>query len=78
MLRPACSLDKSVYPLLCFILYSKAELGCYSGYPLISCFCIPIPCDEKDFVCVLVLEGLAGWGIDLGYYDVEWFALGMN
>jgi len=58
---------------------------------LTSYFCIPVPDDEKDifFVVVLVLEGLidlnkiiqlqvfgiAGWGIDLDYYDVEWFRL---
>ena len=22
--------------------------------------------------------GISGWGIDLNYYDVEWFALDMN
>ena len=59
-----------------------------------SYFCIPVPDDEKDifFVVVLVLEGLidlnkiiqlqvfgiAGWGIDLDYHDIEWFALEMN
>ena len=44
-----------------FISFSKAKLVCYSGYLLTSCFCIPIPCDEKDiFFLVLVLEGLVG------------------
>ena len=54
-----------------------------------SCFCIPVPYDEKDiFFLVLFLEGvvghrtgqcgIGGWGIDLDYCDIEWFALGMN
>ena len=55
-----------------------------------SYFFIPVPCDEKDiFICVLVLEGLVelfnfilfsitGWGIDLDYCDIEWFALEMK
>ena len=80
-------------PLLCFILYSKAKLTCYSRYLLTSYFCIPIPYDEKDtfFWCSFqkVLEvfiellkfsffGISGWGIDLDYCDVEWFALKTN
>ena len=58
-----------------------------------SYFGIPVPYDEKDiFFLVLVLEGLvglhrtvqlqllqhSGWGIDLDYCDIEWFALEMN
>ena len=76
--------------LSCFILYSKAKLACYSTYCLTSNFCIPVPYDEKDiFFLVLVLEGLqvflerfnfrffgiSGWGIDMDYCDIEWFAL---
>ena len=56
-------------------------------------FCIPILYNEKDFFFgVLVLEvlvglhrtiqlqplGISGWGIDLDYCDIEWFALEMN
>ena len=57
-------------------------------------FCIPIPYDGKDFFffLVLVLKGLvgyqrtfklqllgtSGWGIDLEYCDIKWFALEMN
>ena len=26
----------------------------------------------------LQLFCISGWGIDLDYYDIEWFALGMN
>ena len=76
----------------CFILYSKAKLVCHSRYLLTSYFCIPVPYDEKNiFSLVLVLEGLLGlhrtiqhffsisaWGIDLDYYDTEWFALEIN
>ena len=58
-----------------------------------SYFCIPVPYNEKDiFFGVLVLKGLVGlhrtvqlqllqhtgWGIDLDYCDIEWFALEMN
>ena len=57
-------------------------------------FCIPVPYNEKDifFGCLLVLKGLvglhrtiqlqllqhSGWGIDLDYGDIEWFALEIN
>ena len=72
LLWPVCSLgndslgyDQCVFlfyqPLPCFILYSKAKFACYSRYFLTSCFCIPIPYNEKDiFFGVLVLEGLGG------------------
>ena len=58
-----------------------------------SYFSTPVPYDEKDiFFGVLVLEGLVGlhrtvqlqllsitgWGIDLDYSDIEWFALKTN
>ena len=37
----------------------KAKFACYSRYLLTSCFCIPVPYEEKDiFFWVLVLEGL--------------------
>ena len=62
-------------------------------YLLTSCFCIPVPCDEKDIILgVLVLEFLVGvhrtiqlqlplhwWlGTDLDYCDTEQFALEAN
>ena len=59
-----------------------------------SYFFIPVPYDEKDFFffLMLVLEdfvslyrpfnfsffSVSGWGIDLDYCDIEWFALDMN
>ena len=55
-----------------------------------SYFCIPIPCDEKNiffiFLVLLVFIelinfryfGISGWGFDLDYCDVEWFASEMN
>ena len=88
-----CSLAKTLLPLLCFILYSKAKFACYCRCFLTSCFCIPVPYNEKDiFWGVLVLKGLVGlhrtvhfsffsvtgWGIDLDYCDIEWFALETN
>jgi len=33
-------------PLLCFILYSKAKLACYSRYLLTSYICIPTSHEE--------------------------------
>ena len=77
----------------CYILCSEAKLACYYRYLLISYFCIPVPYGEKDiFFGVLLLEGLvglhrpfnfsffsvSGWGTDLDYCDVEWFALETN
>ena len=55
-------LTKLYQPFLFFILYSKAKLIYYSRFLLTSCFCIPIPYDEKDifFFLVLVLKGLVG------------------
>ena len=76
--------------MLYFILYSKANLACYSRYLLTSHFCIPVPYDEKViFWGVLILEGLielfsfsffsiSGWGTHLDYWDIEWFALETN
>ena len=43
-------LPKLCWPLPCFILYSKAKLTCFSRYLLTSCFCIPVPYDEKDII----------------------------
>ena len=48
LLWPVCSLSKTLLPLPCFILYSKAKLACYSRYLLTSYFCIPVPYEEKD------------------------------
>ena len=47
-------LAKLCQTLPCFILYSKAKFACYYRYLLTSCFCIPIPYDERTFVCVCV------------------------
>ena len=60
---------------------------------LTSYFCIPAPYNEKDifFGCQFqkILQvfiepfnfsffSITGWGIDLDYCDIEWFALEMN
>ena len=92
LLWAACSLDKTLlaFALLHFVL--QGQTCCYSRYLLTSYFCIPVPYDEKDIFFVLVLEGLvgphriiqlqflriSGWGIDLDYCDVQWFALETN
>ena len=86
--------QQNCQPLPCFILYSKAKFACYSRYILTSYFCILISYDEKNiFFWVSVLEDLvslhrqpfgfsffrvSGWGIDLNYCDIEWFALETN
>ena len=41
---------KLCQPSPCFILYSKAKLACYSRCILTSCFCIPVPNDEKNII----------------------------
>ena len=80
-------------PLPCCILYFKAKLASYSGYLFTSYICTTIPQDEKDIffwckfqkVLQFFLElfkfnffSISGWGIDLDYCDVEWFALETN
>ena len=84
---------KLYQPLPCFILYSKTKFACYSRCLLTSYFCILVPCNEKDifFGCQFqkvlqvfieplnfILFSITGWGIDLDYCDIEWFALEMN
>ena len=76
-----------------FILYSKAKFSYYSMYLLTSNFCFPVPYSEEDifFECYfwkilyVFIEpfsfsffSITGWGIDLDYCDIEWFALEMN
>ena len=54
-------LAKLYWPLSCFIPYSKAKFACYPRCFLTSLFCIPVPYNEKDIFCgVLVLKGLVG------------------
>ena len=46
-------LAKLCVAFILFILYSKVKLACYSMYLLISYFCVPIPCEEKDIFFVV-------------------------
>ena len=74
-----CVLLTKLYPLSCFILYSrKPKFAYYSLYLLTSYFCIPIPYDEKDIfcLCVLDLEGLVGIEQINQYSEVLWNNLG--
>ena len=79
--------------LPCFIPYSKAKFACYSRCFLTSYFCIPVPYNEKDLflecqfskILQVFIEpfnfsffSITGWGIDLYYSGIEWFALEMN
>jgi len=68
------SLDKT---LLAFALLH------YSGYFLISCFCIPIACDEKNIFCWCYFQKVFIEPVNFSFFgitdcDVEWFALEMN
>ena len=58
LLWPACSIDKTLLALSCFILHSKAKLPYYSRHLLTSYFCILICYGEKYLM--LVLESVAG------------------
>ena len=60
LLRPVCSLDKTLlaFAQLHFVL--KDKLASSSRYFLTSYFCITIPNDEKDISLVLILEGVVG------------------
>ena len=83
-----CSIGKTLLALF-LTLYSKAKLACYSRYLLTSYFCIPVPYCEKDIFLLGVSSSrsffielfnfsffdLSGWGKDLDYCDIEWFAL---
>ena len=44
---PVCSLDKTLLPLPCFILYSRAKLACSCSYLLLSTFGFQSPMMEK-------------------------------
>ena len=77
---------KLYYSLCCFILYSKAKFACYPRWFLTSYFCIPVPYNEKDiffevlwvFIEPFSFFSITGWGIDLDYCVIEWFAMEMN
>ena len=79
------------FALLHFVLQGQT---CLLLYLLTSYFCIPVPYDEEDTFffgvssrrsCRSSLDWLnfrffciTGWGINLGYCDIEWFALETN
>ena len=85
-------LAKLCQPLLCFILYSKAKLACYSWYLLTTSLDSSLLWWKVHLFLVLVLEGLIGlhktvqhqlfqcfWPrIGLDYRDIEWFTLETN
>ena len=56
LLWPGCSLDEPLFPLLCFTLYSNVKLAYYSGYVLISYFCIPM----KRMSSLVLVLGIVG------------------
>ena len=87
------SLGKTLLAVALLHSIFQGQICLYSRCFLTSYFCIPFPYNEKG-IClgVLVLTGLVdlhriiqlqlfsitGWGIDLDFHDIEWFALEMN
>ena len=60
LLWQVCSFGKTLLAFACFIP-SKVKFACYSRCFLIYYFCIPVPYNEKNIFCgVLVLKGLLG------------------
>ena len=54
LLWPACSLDKTLLVLPCFIWHSTAKFAYYSRYLLMSYFCFHSCGENVIFVCVCV------------------------
>ena len=81
------------FALLHFVLQGQSCLQLQVSLDFLH-FCIPIPYDENGIFCDVsskkcyrssqnfptsaCFSGIASWGIDLDYCDVEWFALEMN
>ena len=91
LLWPVHSLGKNmlVFALLHFVLQDQICLLLQISLDFLLFHFIPLWW-KKDLFLVLVLEclvglhriiqliGICGWGTDLDYYDIEWFALEMN
>ena len=94
LLWPARSLCKTLLAFVLLHSVLQGQISWLLQVFLDSYFCIPVPFNEKDiFFWVLVLDGLVGlfielfnftffrltgWGIDLNYWETEWFALEMD
>ena len=93
LLKLLHSLGKTLLAFALLHSVFQGQISLFLQASLDSQFCIPAPYNEKDiFFWVLVLEGLVGlhrtvnfsffsitgWGIDLDYCDIEWFALETN
>ena len=77
---------QNCYPLPCFILYWKAKMPVILAWFPTFAFQSPMmkrassfgDSSRRLYVCIeLVNFGISGWGMDLDYCDVEWFALEM-
>ena len=89
-----CSLGRTILAFVLLHSVLQGQISWLLQVFLDSYFCIPVPFNEKDiFFWVLVLDGLVGlfielfnftffrltgWGIDLNYWETEWFALEMD
>ena len=91
LVMPSPNLILCHFVLLHFVLQSQICL--LFQVSLISYFCIPIPCDEKDIFFWWLSSrrscrssqtfnfsffGISSWDIHLDYCDNEWFALEIN
>ena len=93
LLWPVCSLGKSLVSLCpASFCTPRPNLPVSPGISWLYPFVFWSPIMKRTSFWVLVLEGLiglhgtielhflqhSGWGIDLDYYDTEWFALEMK
>ena len=89
LLEPACSFDKTVSFYSASFCTPRLNLPVTPTITWLPIFAFQSPMMKKAYFLVLVLEGLVGlhrisefqlrgWGVNLNYCDVEWFALEMN
>ena len=91
LLWPVCSLDKTVSIDPASFCTPPRPNFLYSRYLLTAYFAFQSPMIKKTFLVVFYkvllvfiepfnfsVFGIRGWGIDLDYCDVEWFALETN
>ena len=51
---------------------------CYDQHVLLTELCLPLPCFILYSKANFSFFDISGWGIDLDYCDVDWFALERN
>ena len=87
-----CFLGKTLLAFAVLHSVLQGQICLLFMYFLTFYFCIPVPFNENTSFFYLVLEvllvfieplnfsffSISGWGIDLDYCDIKWFALEMN